>query len=215
MMFSGDSRTEGWGRVPDQLTITMISGGVALLVALLGIAGAIAAQVVATRRAFANSLELFERQASEAQRAREEATRVEDRQRFADQRRAMYSRILRMADELVVTRDAERNTKKNLERAAHTLRRVGDQSESMAQTVNDYESAVVEHRRHARRIEIELAEATGEIHLLSDHDVRTAVDQLRASAQVARYLEDPQYVKDRQGFLLAARRELGVELPRS
>ena len=45
-----------------QMTTTLLSGTVALIVALLGIAGAIAAQLVATRRAYANSLALFERQ---------------------------------------------------------------------------------------------------------------------------------------------------------
>ena len=94
-----------------QVTTALLSGGVALLVALLGIAGAIAAQLVATRRAYANSLALFEQQHAQEE-ASEEASnetrdiRREDAHRFADQRRAAYARFLQLADE---TRRARAN----------------------------------------------------------------------------------------------------------
>lgn len=195
----------------DQLTVAILSGGVALLVALLGIGGTIAAQVVATRRAFENSFALFERQAAEAQLARDEATRIENRHRFADQKKSTYSRTLRLADELVHTRDAERSADKNLERATRTLVRAGDQSESLVQTVKDYENAVSEYRHRARRLAVELAETVGEIQLLSDNAVRVAADRLQKSAHTVSHVEAPQYVEDRDNFLYSARTELGVE----
>jgi hypothetical protein len=87
-----------------EVTAAMISGGAALVVALLGIGGAIAAQLVATRRAFANSLALFERQhaADQESKAQEraKATRREEAQRFADERRLIYAKFLRLVREL-------------------------------------------------------------------------------------------------------------------
>ena len=102
------------------VTAALVSGGAALVVALLGIAGAIAAQLVATRRAFENSLALFERQharqeASRKQEREEEAHR-EDAYRFAEQRRSTYGRFVRLAREFVGAVDAERTVAKNLER---------------------------------------------------------------------------------------------------
>jgi hypothetical protein len=53
-----------------QVTAALISGGAALTVAVLGIGGAIAAQLFTARHAFKNSLEL-----QEAQYARQEHER--------------------------------------------------------------------------------------------------------------------------------------------
>jgi hypothetical protein len=82
------------------VTAALISGSVALVVALVGIAGAIAAQSFATRRAFDDSLALFERQRSAQEQEQREQSRREDAYRFADQRRTIYARMLRAAADL-------------------------------------------------------------------------------------------------------------------
>lgn len=89
--------------VSSQVAAALISGGAALVVALLGIAGAVVAQMVATRRAFANSLRLFEQE--HGKRELEKAAEIlrEDEYRFADQRRAAYARLLRTASDLRMT----------------------------------------------------------------------------------------------------------------
>lgn len=69
-----------------QVNAALISGGVALVVALIGIAGAIAAQFVATKRGFANSLALLERQHHQALVLAEQERG--DRERAAQQERA-------------------------------------------------------------------------------------------------------------------------------
>jgi hypothetical protein len=86
------------------VTTSLISGGVALVVAVLGIAGAIAAQTIATRRAFANSLAMFDRQRSALEQERQEQIRREDAYRFADQRRTTYARFLQATAELAQAR---------------------------------------------------------------------------------------------------------------
>ena len=83
-----------------QVTAALLSSGAALFVALLGIAGAIAAQLVATRRAFATSLALFERERERRERERVAEARREDEYRFAEQRRSTYARMLRAAADL-------------------------------------------------------------------------------------------------------------------
>ena len=83
-----------------QVTAALISGGAALVVALFGIAGAIAAQLLATRRAFDNSLRLFEQENDKRDRERADEIRREDEYRFADQRRSTYARLLRAAADL-------------------------------------------------------------------------------------------------------------------
>jgi hypothetical protein len=148
---------------------------------------------------------------AEAQQARNEAARIEDRHRFADQKRGVHSRTLRLTDEFVSTRDAERGTRKNLDRVARTLARAGNQSESLVQSVKDHEAAVVDSRLQARRLAVELAETIGEIHLLSEQDVRAAAERLQKSAQVATHVEESGYLAVREAFLRAARYELGVE----
>ena len=83
---------------------TLISGGVAVFVALLGIGGAIVAQLLATRRGFSDSLALFDRQrAAELKnraQQRAEVARREEVQKFADERRLTYAKFLRLAREL-------------------------------------------------------------------------------------------------------------------
>jgi hypothetical protein len=74
-----------------------------------GIAGAIAAQLVATRRAYANSLALFERQHAEQERTRRDEARREGNYRFAEHRRSAYARLLRYADELVAADEKDSN----------------------------------------------------------------------------------------------------------
>ena len=87
-----------------EVSAALISGGAALVVALAGIGGAIAAQLVATRRAYANSLALFERQHVAEQESKEqeraEAARREEAQRFAGERRLSYAKFLRLVREL-------------------------------------------------------------------------------------------------------------------
>ena len=83
-----------------QAATALLSGGIALVVALLGIAGAIAAQLVASRRAFANSLALFERQNAAQKQERAEETRREEARQLAEERKRAYARLLRTADDL-------------------------------------------------------------------------------------------------------------------
>jgi hypothetical protein len=92
--------TGSWIATSPPVAAALISGGAALAVALLGIAGAIAAQLVATRRAFANSLALFEQEHESRERERVAQARREDEYRFAEQRRGTYARMLRAAADL-------------------------------------------------------------------------------------------------------------------
>lgn len=55
----------GGEAVSDQLGAALVSGGAALIVALLGIAGAITAQLLATQRTSRNSLAMFDRERAE------------------------------------------------------------------------------------------------------------------------------------------------------
>lgn len=194
----------------DQVLVAVVSGGFALLVALLGIAGAVAAQLVATRRAFANSLALFERQAAQAERERAEAARLEGRSRFVEQKRSTYGRVLRLADELVDAREGERTAAKYADRTMITLDRVGDQSDNVARVARDYADAAEENHRRAVRLASELAEVVDEVHLLCEDEVRLAAQRLRESAGVVTHTEDAGYVAARTGFIAAARAELDV-----
>ncbi|MDQ2877073.1 MAG: hypothetical protein M3Y33_20590 [Actinomycetota bacterium] len=83
-----------------QVTGALISGGAALVVAVVGIAGAIAAQLLATRRAFANSLALTEREYERRERERAEERHREDEYRHAERRRSTYATMLRAAASL-------------------------------------------------------------------------------------------------------------------
>ena len=71
----------------DQLNAAAVSGIFAMVVAVCGIVGAIAAQVVATRRTHANAIALLDRQRSE----RVEALREE---RMRDEAKAMEKKTV-------------------------------------------------------------------------------------------------------------------------
>lgn len=85
-----------------QVTAALISGGVALVVALAGIAGTIVAQSIATKRAFQNSLALLERDRRAQEEERRTRTAREDAFRFAGERRATYVRYARIAEALLI-----------------------------------------------------------------------------------------------------------------
>lgn len=95
----------------EQLTVAVISGSVAVVVALIGIAGAIVAQLVTSRKAHRNALALFEKQANEQARVRLEDANRQDRHRFAADRRTTYSTLMRTAADLVIARKDHRYAK--------------------------------------------------------------------------------------------------------
>lgn len=194
----------------DQFPVALISGLFALLVALLGIAGAIAAQVVATRRAFRNSLALFDRQAVESQCARDEAARIESRHRFTDQKRSTYSRTLRLADEIARLSKDARVTQENLNLTLRSSEHGEIHAQYLAQTARDYGKEVEDYRARAVPLTDELAEVVGEIELLSDDSVSTASRHLQKVAYTTSYEQESRYIDARENFLLAARSELGV-----
>ena len=99
-----------------QVTAALISGGAALTVAVLGIGGAIAAQLFTTRHAFENSLALQEQQYAEQEHERHERSRREDAYRFAEQRRSTYGRFVRLAREFLNAADVEHSAAENLDR---------------------------------------------------------------------------------------------------
>jgi hypothetical protein len=99
-----------------QVTAALISGGAALTVAVLGIGGAIAAQLSTARHAFENSLELQERQYAKQEKERHEQSRQEDAYRFAEQRRSTYGRFVRLARDFLHAVDMEQSAAENLER---------------------------------------------------------------------------------------------------
>jgi hypothetical protein len=99
-----------------QVTAALISGGAALTVAVLGIGGAIAAQLSTARHAFENSLELQERQYAKQEKERHEQSRREDAYRFAEQRRSTYGRFVRLARDFLHAVDMEQSAAENLER---------------------------------------------------------------------------------------------------
>lgn len=192
----------------------LVSGGVALVVALLGIAGAIAAQLVATRRAYENSLALFERQharqeASSKQERKEEARR-EDAYRFAEQRRSTYGRFVRLAREFVGAVDAERTVAKNLERIGRQRDRTRSRSADLEMSAEAAQQLAVNARERKRRLEGEFGAACEEIYLLGSPEVRQAADHLWDVAHEAAHSAEGGYMAARVAFLEAARQELGI-----
>lgn len=217
-----------------QVTAALVSGGAALVVALLGIAGAIVAQLVVTRRSFANSLALFEREYAKRERERVEQARREDDYRYAEQRRSTYARMLRAAAALYLAslvfagaaeawryvRDPEMTDEPPELRAKAEEKRLG--------LLHDA------HRRWERAID-ELEEAVDEIELLASADVRHAAHDLaRVASQEPDLGDEPlpvprlhpnllrprspregkrwigSYWEARDEFLDAARHELGI-----
>ena len=212
-----------------QVTAALISAIVALAVALLGIAGAIASQDVATRRAFRNSLALFERQhAAETEsrrRERDEAARQEDARRFADERRVSYAKFLRLADELVAAEKSSYYYRYYaLGNYAESMRWAGKEPSSA-----DLQAKAVEYETLERKyfwqyahLRFELDEAVAGIDLLGSGPIREAAKILAKSAAAlqpqpsytAVFAPEPGYDDLRIAFLARARHELGVETAR-
>jgi hypothetical protein len=200
-----------------QVNAALISGGAALVVALIGIAGAIAAQFVATKRGFANSLALLERQHAQAlalaeqeradreraaqqeradrERERLEQLRREDADRFSQQRRSIYARFLLSARE---TREA-----------------------NFAVWNDDPPDGEDEQDRKERRFRVmsraeECAERFGEVgaelEVIASNAVFAAAIQLMRTLPRGGFDRKGrnEYGPAREAFLLAVRRELGV-----
>jgi hypothetical protein len=192
-----------------QVTTALLSGGVALAVALLGIAGAIAAQLVATRRAFANSLALFERQHAKqeasSKREREEATRREDARRFAEQRRTTYARFLQLAGEIVTAQEAVDAFADARQKSAE---REGD-AEAKQRAADHAGRKIADNLDRAQKASDQLPGIVAEIDLLGSADLRAAASTLsRAtdwSSGAAR-----EFPAAREAFLRAARHELAI-----
>lgn len=189
-----------------QVTAALISGGAALVVALLGIAGAVVAQLVTTRRAFANSLALFEQEYLRREREQAAATsrddarrladqRREDAYRFADQRRSTYARLLRTAADLYETRGSickAANKWEDRYHREHGAGQDGTPTESVFEAVDRaraareaWERALEEPAAELRdayarweRTRVELDEVAEEVELLASPDVRSAAGEL-------------------------------------
>lgn len=195
-----------------QVTTTLLSGTVALIVALLGIAGAIAAQLVATRRAYANSLALFVRQHAQEEASRkqqrDEDMRREDAHRFADQRRATYARFLQLADEVHRARVAASGYLDIVERNEDKQRQGQQDTDPVHQRVmKRADEAWRENHDRAERAEDQLRGLLAEIDLLGSADVRTSAKELRLA--VEEYLGH-EFAPTRDAFVGASRRELGM-----
>ena len=195
-----------------QVTMTLLSGAVALIVALLGIAGAIAAQLVATRRAYANSLALFDRQHAQEEASRkqqrEEDIRREDAHRFADQRRAVYARFLQLADE---TRRARGNAALLLDIAGRHEGGKGEDGQGgdplkqrLAERADEQFDANYDRAEQASD---QLRGLVAEIDLLGSADVRATARELYLA--VGEFV-GRRFAPARDAFVGASRRELGV-----
>lgn len=212
-----------------QVTAALISAIVALAVALLGIAGAVASQGVATRRAFQNSLALFERQhAAETEsrrREREEAARQEDARRFADERRVTYAKFLRLADELVAAEKASYYYRYYaLGNYAESLRWAGKEPSpaGLRAKAVEYEALESKYFWQYAHLRFELDEVAAGIDLLGSGPVRETAKILAKSAAAiqpqpsytAAFAPGPGYDDLRTAFLAKARHELGIETGR-
>jgi type II secretory pathway pseudopilin PulG len=217
-----------------QVTAALISGGAALVVAILGISGAIAAQLMATRRAFANSLALAEREYEKQERERAEERRREDEYRHAERRRGTYSAMLRSAASLYLAslgfaaaasdwrnvRDPEFAPESPQEREREEHKTLGALQDTQARWI---------------RAGDELDVAFEEIELLASADVRYAAGELaRIASEYPDLGEEPlpvsrlhhtlltpgtprpgkqrywSYFEARDAFLAAARNDLGI-----
>lgn len=196
------------------VTAALLSGGVALVVALLGIAGAIAAQLVATRRAFENSLALFERQharrEASSKQEREEEARREDAYRFAEQRRSTYGRFVRLAREFVGAVASERTVASNLQRIGRQRGRTRSSSADLEMSAGAAEQLVADARERRRRLDGEFGAACEEIYLLGSPEVRQTADHLWDVAHEATHSAERDYMAARAAFLEAVRQELGI-----
>jgi hypothetical protein len=196
------------------VTAALISGGIALVVALLGIAGAIAGQLLATRRAFENSLALFEqqhaRQEASRKQEREEEGRREDAYRFADQRRSTYGRFVRLAREFVGVVAEERAVASNLERIGRQRDRTQSSSADLEMSAEAAGQLVADARERRRRLDGEFGAACEEIYLLGSPGVWQAADHLWDVAHEAAHSVERDYMAARVAFLEAVRQELGI-----
>lgn len=173
-----------------QVTTTLLSGGVALIVALLGIAGAIAAQLVATRRAFANSLALFERQNDAQERARTEEARREDARQYAEQRRSAYARVLRAAEDLRRAYSPAEQARRALQELQDEGVNSGNPDDAHAIRVEDARRALREAGDVWARRSQALEEVVDELELLASGDVFRAAGELWAAGTAGPYPED-------------------------
>jgi hypothetical protein len=169
-----------------QVTTTLLSGGVALTAAVIGIVGAVWAQLVATRRAARNSLALFERQHA-----------AEDARRFAEERQATYAKFLRVADEYVAAAN-ETHRYRNFECDHRPGSEMGEVYRKAAEHYADVMDTTA----------LQLRQAVTQVELVGSEQVRAATKLLVDRATGYWPLS---YRKDRAVFLEAARRELGVD----
>ena len=191
-----------------QVTAALVSGGAALIVAVLGISGAIIAQLLTARRAFEHSLALQERQYAKQEQERQAQSRREDVYRFAEQRRGTYVRFVRLAREFLHAVEMERKVTKNIEH----IRRPRTQRVSDGLEMSDKaaEQLVADAKERTRRLHSEFGTACEEIYLLGSREVRRATDQLWDEAHKAVQSADRSYAAARAAFLEAARQELGI-----
>lgn len=182
-----------------QVTTALLSGGVALVVALLGIAGAIAAQTVASNRAYENSRKTFREQNVEQERVRAEEVRRqeraraqeiarEDARRFAEQQRTAYVEVLRAAD-------GQQKALSVAERAAEILERIQKAAKSShpedppaGRTGNldrgQREAVYEAYKVFGQKFDT-LQKAVDELELLASGDVLQAARELREVARRA------------------------------
>jgi hypothetical protein len=162
-------------------------------VALLGIAGAIAAQLVASRRTFANSLALFEQQNAAQARERAAELRGEEARHFAEERKLAYARLLRTADDLQSVVSAADDAAKARTRIREEAR-LGPDDEEMRQ--GRVSSAV-----HMLGQACDLWEQTfealgliaGELELLASGEVLEAARQLWAVTGLPQHYREDYY----------------------
>ena len=192
------------------MATALLSSSVALIVAVLGIAGAVAAQLVATRRAYANSLSLFERHHAEQEAARREEVRRDNAYRFAEQRRSIYGRFVRLAREFIDAVDAERTVAKNLERIARQRDRSPERSLDLEMSAEAAEQLVADARERKWRLDGEFGTTSEELQLLGSPEVRQVADHLWDVAHEVTHSADDAYMTARVAFLEAARQELGI-----
>jgi hypothetical protein len=195
-----------------QVTTTLISGAAALIVALLGIAGAIVAQLLATRRAYDNSLALFKRQHAEEEASqrqqRDEDNRREDAHRFADQCRATFARFLQLADDVHTARVSASGYLEIVETNEDgSVRDKKDTDPVRQRLVKRAHGAWREHYKRAQQGEDQLRGLVAEIDLLGSADVRASARELRLA--VEEHLGH-EFAPARDAFVEAAREELAV-----
>ena len=193
-----------------QVTAALISGGAALTVAVLGIGGAIAAQLFTARHAFKNSLELQEAQYARQEYERREQSRREDAYRFAEQRRSTYSRFVRLARDYLHAVDVEHSAAESLKRIDQQRNRAQPGSHGPEKSAETAERLVADARERKWWLRGEFGTACEEIYLLGSQEVRQAADRLWEEAHQATHSADSDYTDARTAFLEAARQELGI-----